>query len=195
MHTKSITHFHAGIIYRDLKPENLLLDPVGHIKLTDFGLAREECDKEGLFTVAGSAYYMAPEIVLMKGHDYQADWWSLGVLIYEMLTGLPPFYSSDAKAGYQKLLTQPIEFPDHVSRDARKLITGLLATDPAKRLGVLLSNKGTSEQANGKPDGASKKLARVKDGQCIKLEPWFAKIDFAKVLQKQVRMALLGDCE
>jgi serine/threonine protein kinase len=136
-----------GIVYRDLKPENILLDREGHVKLTDFGQSKTNMRVESRvespaqashrrsFSFVGSPYYMAPEIFLKQGHGIEADWWSLGILIYEMLCGLPPFYSDCTSQAYRRLLTDPIEYPDHVSVEARKLLRGLLNTDLSLRFG------------------------------------------------------------
>uniref|UniRef100_A0A672SX98 non-specific serine/threonine protein kinase n=1 Tax=Sinocyclocheilus grahami TaxID=75366 RepID=A0A672SX98_SINGR len=93
----ALDHLHGlGIIYRDLKPENILLDEDGHIKLTDFGLSKESIDHENkAYSFCGTVEYMAPEVVNRRGHTYSADWWSYGVLMFEMLTGTLPFQGKD----------------------------------------------------------------------------------------------------
>jgi len=81
------------IVYRDLKPENILLDVDGHVRLTDFGLSKEHMNKEArTYSFCGSPEYMSPEMLAGQGHTRAVDFYSLGALLYEMLTGLPPFY-------------------------------------------------------------------------------------------------------
>ncbi|KAI5054919.1 hypothetical protein GOP47_0030064 [Adiantum capillus-veneris] len=119
------------IIYRDLKPENLVLDEKGNMKITDFGFAKKIDART--FTLCGTPDYLAPEIILAKGHGKAVDWWMLGVLIYEMLAGIAPFADDDASATYQKILDGKIAFPRHFSRSAKDLIRKLLTADLTKR--------------------------------------------------------------
>jgi len=124
---------------RDLKPENILLDYSGHIALCDFGLCKlnmKEDDKTNTF--CGTPEYIAPELLLSQGYTKTVDWWTLGVLLYEMLTGLPPFYDENTNEMYRKILQDPLTFPgtDIVPLDARDLLEKLLNRDPTKRLGA-----------------------------------------------------------
>jgi serine/threonine protein kinase len=136
----ALEHLHKhGIIYRDLKPENILLDKSGHIKLTDFGLSKYSKNynhpETKAFTICGTPEYLAPEILLGKGYDKTVDWWSLGVLIYEMQIGLSPFRKFgrmlDIKNYYQPLNIQS----GIVSKEMENLILALLQVDPNERLG------------------------------------------------------------
>lgn len=125
-----------GIIYRDLKPENLLLDMNGDICLCDFGLAKEIYQTNDVtHTFCGSLEYMAPEVLKGEGYGRAVDWWSLGTIIYELLTGLPPFYSENTVHMQDKILNAPLLLPDHLSPSAKDLLVKLLNRDARLRLG------------------------------------------------------------
>lgn len=132
-----IGHLHKqGFIYRDLKPENILLDAQGHLKITDFGLVKTGMSKESTTaTMCGTPEYVAPEMVQQKPYTMAVDWWSFGVLIFEMLTGLPPFFDENPGKMYRAILTGGINFPPYVSEAAKDLISGLLEKHPESRLG------------------------------------------------------------
>ncbi|KAG5896711.1 hypothetical protein JTB14_014587 [Gonioctena quinquepunctata] len=109
----ALEYLHSkSIVYRDLKPENLLLDKDGHLKITDFGFAKKLSDRT--WTLCGTPEYLAPEIIQSKGHNKAVDWWALGVLIYEMLAGYPPFYDDNPFGIYEKILSGKIEWPKHL---------------------------------------------------------------------------------
>ncbi|EZG79926.1 protein serine/threonine kinase catalytic domain protein [Gregarina niphandrodes] len=152
------------IIYRDLKPENILLDGEGHVKLTDFGLSKSGvADNYGTRSLCGTPEYLAPEILSQQGHGKAVDWWSLGSLIYEMLTGLPPFYSKDRDRLFHNIRSGDIKFPPHVSQQAQDLMKKLFVRDPDRRLG-----------------------GSARDADEIKEHPFFKGIDWRKIETKQV---------
>lgn len=164
----ALGHLHSlGIVYRDIKLENLLLDRDGHVVLTDFGLSKEMLPEQVTHSYCGTVEYMAPEIIQggREGHDFVVDWWSLGVLMYELLTCESPFAPSgqenSQKEVSQRILTQEPFLPERLSKDCCNLMTALLAKNPEKRLGV----------------------GGVEDVKC---HPWFKGVDWDKVLAKQL---------
>jgi serum/glucocorticoid-regulated kinase 2 len=148
-----------NVIYRDLKPENILLDYQGHIALCDFGLCKlNMANDDKTNTFCGTPEYLAPELLLNQGYTRSVDWWTLGTLLYEMLTGLPPFYDDDVNTMYGKILRNPLRFPDALEgTDAQDLLVKLLQKDPAMRLS---------------------------DATQIKLHRFFLNIDWGKLLAK-----------
>lgn len=125
------------VIYRDLKPENILLDYTGHIALCDFGLCKLNMgEAERTNTFCGTPEYLAPEVIKGEGYGKTIDWWTLGILLYEMLSGLPPYYDEDHHTMYRKILKDPLTFPAEIKPDARSLLTGLLDRNPNTRLGA-----------------------------------------------------------
>jgi protein kinase A len=126
-----------GIAYRDLKPENLLIGADGHLKITDFGFAKRIPAGTRTYTLCGTPEYLAPEVIMNMGHSHGVDWWSLGVLLFEMLAGYPPFYDTNIYETYRKITIGKYEFPQSVPMNARSLISMLLQIDPNRRLGCL----------------------------------------------------------
>jgi len=132
----ALGHLHSlGVIYRDLKPENILLDDIGHVCLTDFGLSKDVDKDDKAHTFCGTPEYLAPEIVTGAGHDKAVDWWSLGILLYELTVGIPPFYSQNVNEMYNKIQHGVLRFPPFLSEPCKNLIVALLNRDPTKRLG------------------------------------------------------------
>jgi len=161
----ALDHLHSlGIIYRDLKPENILLDIDGHIALTDFGLSKETPEgSEKAYSFCGTVEYMAPEVVNRRGHDYSADWWSFGVLMFEMLTGQLPFQGKDRKDTMTQILKAKLGMPQFLSPDAQCLLRKLFKRNPANRLG-------------SGPDGVEE----------IKRHAFFKSIDWNRLLRKEL---------
>ncbi|KAH9301500.1 hypothetical protein KI387_013083, partial [Taxus chinensis] len=121
----AVTHLHKnGIIHRDLKPENILMDAEGHVMLTDFGLAKEVDESTRSNSMCGTTEYMAPEIILSKGHDKGVDWWSVGILLYEMLTGQPPFTHNNRQKLQDKIIKDKIKLPSYLTSEAHALLKG-----------------------------------------------------------------------
>ena len=154
-----------SIIYRDLKPENILLDAEGHVKLTDFGLSKRFSKPgEKTETFCGTPEYLAPEVINGIPHGKAVDWWSVGILLYEMLVGLPPFYSENVNLMYELIQKADLRVPGFVSYNARDLITKLLRRDPGSRLG-----------------------AGADDSEPIKAHPFFEKLDWEKLYKREVK--------
>ncbi|KAI9999158.1 hypothetical protein PInf_003976 [Phytophthora infestans] len=152
------------IVYRDLKPENLLIDPVGYLKVVDFGFAKVVDDRT--YTLCGTTEYLAPELVLGKGHNRGVDYWALGILIYEMIVGHSPFAGSTQVGQMQicrNIVKEKVDFPSSVSSSCRDILSKLLERDPTKRLGMTHGG-----------------------ARAIRTHAWFAKVDWDAMLQKKV---------
>ncbi|XP_032263386.1 ribosomal protein S6 kinase alpha-2 isoform X3 [Halichoerus grypus] len=162
----ALDHLHGlGIIYRDLKPENILLDEEGHIKITDFGLSKEAIDHDKrAYSFCGTIEYMAPEVVNRRGHAQSADWWSFGVLMFEMLTGSLPFQGKDRKETMALILKAKLGMPQFLSMEAQSLLRALFKRNPCNRLGAGI-------------DGVEE----------IKRHPFFVTIDWNKLYRKEIK--------
>ena len=120
-----------------MKPENILLDYLGHVQLADFGLSKEgiKSGEKGTRSFCGTPEYLAPEVLERKGHGFAVDWWALGALLYEMITGLPPWYSRDRQKMFASIRGAPLQFPSYIVGELKALISALLVRDPRNRLG------------------------------------------------------------
>ncbi|PSN67144.1 hypothetical protein BS50DRAFT_383594 [Corynespora cassiicola Philippines] len=158
-------HRNVGVVYRDLKPENCLLDSEGHLLLTDFGLSKVAVDEDDKCrSFLGTVEYMAPEVIQGSEYGMAVDWWSLGALGYDLLTGSPPFSGNNNAKIQEKILKQKLVLPYYLSQDAKDLLTRLLRKEPKKRLGANMP----------------------KDLQIIKAHRFFRKINWKKLEAREL---------
>lgn len=140
------------IMYRDMKPQNIIIDSQGHCMLTDFGLAKTDIDDTSMTkSFCGTPAYMAPEVVAKKIYSRSVDWYQLGTITHEMLYGIPPYYSHDRQELFENIKSKPLKFPSQivVSQEAKTFMSQLLERNPTKRLGA------------------------KKDAEELKQHPWF----------------------
>ena len=164
-------HHNVRVIYRDLKPENCLLDSEGHLLLTDFGLSKVALEEEDSRTnsILGTIEYMAPEVVQGIAYDFSVDWWSLGAIGFDLLTGSPPFTGNNHTKIQQNILKQKLQLPYFLGPDAKDLLTRLLRKDPSKRLG------GTTRH----------------DLKTLKAHRFFRKIDWKRLEKREVEPPIM----
>lgn len=162
----ALSHLHEtlGVVYRDLKPENCLLDSEGHLLLTDFGLSKVAVDEEDCKSMLGTVEYMAPEVVLGKKYGKAVDWWSLGALGFDLLTGHPPFRGQNHAKIQDNIVKQKIVMPYFMSADAKDLLTRFLRKEPSKRLGYNMP----------------------KDLETMKKHRFFRKLDWKKLAAREL---------
>jgi serine/threonine protein kinase len=162
----ALTHLHdnLGVVYRDLKPENCLLDAEGHLLLTDFGLSKVAVDPDACNSMLGTVEYMAPEVIQGKKYGKAVDWWSLGALGFDLMTGTAPFRGPNHAKIQDNIVRQKLVLPYFLSADAKDLLTRLLRKDPTKRLGYNMP----------------------KDLAAIKKHRFFRKIDWAKLAAREL---------
>ncbi|KAK3309957.1 kinase-like domain-containing protein [Chaetomium strumarium] len=162
----ALSHLHddLGVVYRDLKPENCLLDAHGHLLLTDFGLSKVAVDSDGCNSILGTLDYMAPEVILGKKYGKAVDWWSLGAIGVDIMTGQPPFTGNNHAKIQHNIVRQKLSLPFFLSPDAKDLLSRLLRKDPTKRLGYNMP----------------------KDLATIKKHRFFRKIDWKKLAAREL---------
>ncbi|KAM0252097.1 hypothetical protein ACHAQJ_007894 [Trichoderma viride] len=164
----AISHLHQtlGVVYRDLKPENCLLDAEGHLLLTDFGLSKVAVDQseDSCNSILGTVEYMAPEVIQGKKYGKAVDWWSFGALAYDLMTGNPPFRGGNHAKIQDNIVKQKLVLPYYLSMDAKDILTRLLRKDPNKRLGAVMP----------------------KDMQTMKNHRFFRKIDWKKLAAREM---------
>lgn len=162
---KSFTN--KDIIFRDLKPDNVVLDEDGHAMLTDFGLSKEGVNNNtSAKSFWGSVAYLAPEVLRRQGHGKSVDWYLVGVLLYEMLVGIPPYFSSNKDQMFKNIKSGPLRMPERLSKDAKDFIIKLLNKNPTKRLG-----------------------AGKKDSEELKSHPFFSGVNWENVLSRKQVMS------
>ncbi|XP_026481705.1 cAMP-dependent protein kinase catalytic subunit beta-like [Ctenocephalides felis] len=154
---------YLGLIYRDLKPENILIDKDGYLKITDYGFCKK-VDDARTYTLCGTPEYLAPEVILSQGYNKSVDWWTFGILIFEMTAGYTPFFANDPMKLYEKIVNGKFNFPGHFTKPLKDLVYNILQVDRTKRFGMM------------------------KDGsKDIKAHEWFRSLDWENVLMRRVK--------